>query len=170
MQTKTKKITAAVAAALLLLGVSTAAIAASDNGKGNRQTHMIEKISKELSLNAAQKTQLVAITEEVRAQRKQQRKLAKEKMRNLLVQENINKNDILQIMQIRKEGRAQVQEIVAEKFAAFHATLNKAQRQKIADFTPRIFAVSDGGRRGWHKRHRKHGWETNHDDDHDDNH
>lgn len=172
LQTKTKKLIAAVVATTLFAGVAVAVADSNDGHNGKRQTRMIEKISKELSLNDSQKEQLVVLTEEVRTQLREQREQAREKMQSLLAQENVSKEEVLQVMQSRQTGRAQMQELIAEKFVEFHALLDDAQKQKMAKFSPRLFNARGGHgkwfNRGGGDRHggKHHGGYDDDDDSH----
>jgi len=153
------KKTIAAGTVALLLATGAFAFAGSDDNKSKRQARMIEKISKELSLNDAQKSKLLAITEEVKTHRQEQRKLTKENMRDLLAQEKISKEEALQIIDTRKALRAKMQEFMAEKLVEFHAVLDSSQKQKIAALSPRIFGGKKSGRKGGHFGRKSHDYD-----------
>lgn len=162
MNSKTRKIAAAVAAAALGVG----AVAVADWKDGGRHQHLISHVSKELSLTEAQQQQFSTLVSGARAQAKDRRLATQEKVRNLLTQENLDKEDVLQLMDLRKQERENRRQFIAEQFAVFHATLDKTQRQKIAAIAPRLLSFwNDGGnKRERHKRGRYHK-DDHHDDD-----
>ena len=158
---KTKIIGALAVAALLAAG---AAYAGSnkrghdddhDRGDHHRE-HLIEHATEKLSLTDEQEERLESLLEEFGDKRKAMRERTKTAMREVILQDEMSAEDAERLMTMRRESRNEMRAEAAAVLAAFHAELSPAQREKLADFAPRMLSRNrhHGKRHG--RRHR--GW------------
>ena len=161
---KTLMATGAITCALLI------GAGAFAHGKGDRFEGRVNRVAEELQLNDEQRKALHAVAADLQQKRRTLREEAREKIRGIVLSEQMSRGDALQILRMRREGRELFEEYAAERFVAFHATLNNEQREKAA-----MMLEQAAGKRGWRhlgKKRRTHGWKfwRHHDDDDDDHH
>ena len=150
----------AVFGAAALAGVLAASGFSAAAGHKHRSGHFVERVSEKLSLTAEQEKRLAEIAEAGAEKRKTLRKNAEEQIRSAVRQESLSKEDALRLFEIRSEKRGEMKQFAAEQFAAFHATLDDGQREKLAEIAPRFLKMLGGERRGkrGNKKHRRHRW------------
>lgn len=149
---------------LIVGGIAGAAFAGRDHKSGHFAEHLAEK----LSLDDAQQKQLRAMLSETREKRGEIRAQTNAEIRAVFLRDEMNKDDALQLMQLRRQKREEMRAFVAEKIAAFHSGLNPAQREKLAEIAPRV--LSRLAHRGDRKHRRHHGRKHRDHDDDDDRH
>lgn len=148
---------AAIFGALALAGVLAAgafsAAAFAGHRHGDRSEQMAERIAERLSLDDAQEERLEDMLKDAKKKRKALRREAKEKIRAVILQDSPAKKDVMEILDMRRAKREEMRAYLAEQFIAFHATLDKDQREELADIAPRMIEKMSGKRgRGKNKR------------------
>lgn len=152
----------ALAGAIAVAGVAGIAIAGSGHSHSKHSERFVEHVAEKLSLNSSQEDQLKMILQKTKDKKQQLRGDAQLQIREIVLRDEISKEDALKILRLRKEKRDDMREFLAEQLVEFHAQLDSEQREKFAQAAPKILSKMDGRRRG-HKRDRHH-------DDDDDRH
>ena len=100
-----------------------------------RITHVIDKIEKELNLDAAQKEELQQITWEIKdkiANMKEDRKSKHQELVILIRKEQITADDIDTLMMQHHQKMENIVEFAGQRFIRFHTLLTPEQREKLA--------------------------------------
>jgi Spy/CpxP family protein refolding chaperone len=128
------------------------------NGPG-KLGFMMEMLTKDLDLNAQQKTDIDKIKDEIKTKmeaNKDKRKGQAEDFENLLRQSSLDKNQVLEMQSKHETDREDMKNFMAEEMVKFHGVLTQEQRNKAADKMKefREKRMNDKDKHGW-KNHPK---------------
>jgi Spy/CpxP family protein refolding chaperone len=97
---------------------------------------MIEKMTKDLDLNADQKTQVDKIKDEIKTRmeaNKQDHKQTAGDFANLFKQSTLDKQQLLDLEAKREKNREDMKSFMMDELIKFHDLLTQTQRDKVAD-------------------------------------
>ncbi len=97
---------------------------------------MIEKMTKDLDLNADQKSQVDKIKDEIKAKmdaNKQDHKQSAEDFSNMFRQNTLDKQQVLDLESKREKDREDMKSFMVDELIKFHDLLTQSQRDKVAD-------------------------------------
>ncbi len=100
-----------------------------------RLTHFVEKIEKELELDAAQKDELAQIVQSVKTKLSdmaQERQARHQEIIALVRKDTITPEELSDLMTGHHEKMEELAQFAGQEFIRFHALLSPAQREKLA--------------------------------------
>lgn len=130
-----KKIVATLAGLGLVLGTTMLFAGCHHHSPEEVSERVVQKLSKELSLDQYQKDQLAAISAELVAKAKelhQNRGAIREKVKTQLLSDRIDTSVLKEIVRAKRADMDSLIDLSIDKVAAFHATLTPEQRTRLA--------------------------------------
>jgi len=106
---------------------------------GDHWGKMIDMVTKDMTLSDQQKTQIQGIKDEIKAKHedmkknRDQQKSGAEDFENLFRQDNISKQDLVDLQTKREKAHADMQSFMMDEIVKFHSVLTPDQRNQVAD-------------------------------------